>query len=199
MVACLVQQLFRQRVGIELDQCLVDEVLFPMLRLRKHPSRELLLDIKLTQSCNENGHSAIVQIFYGGTIRNSSLFGTCADCVWTSAFMLAAKKLRYGKNTSKCRRQTLYHTSWGSVDILNELRESKVRHMIQFEKEGDGMSINLDEEPLNTVRSRSLAPKPKLKNELLNEFIEQSLIPDKRLSWGGDPDRLFEPILSTRY
>jgi len=199
MSPCLVQQLFRQKIGKELDQCLVDEVLFPMLRLRKHPSRELLLDIKLTQSCNENGHSAIVQIFYGGTIRNSSLFGTCADCVWTSAFMLAAKKLRYGKNTSKCRRQTLYHTSWGSVDILNELRESKVRHMIQFEKEGDGMSINLDEEPLNTVRSRSLAPKPKLKNELLNEFIEQSLIPDKRLSWGGDPDRLFEPILSTRY
>ena len=199
MSPCLVQQLFRQKIGKELDPSLVDEVLFPMLRLRKHPSRELLLDIKLTQSCNENGHSAIVQIFYGGTIRNSSLFGTCADCVWTSAFMLAAKKLRYGKNTSKCRRQTLYHTSWGSVDILNELRESKVRHMIQFEKEGDGMSINLDEEPLNTVRSRSLAPKPKLKNELLNEFIEQSLIPDKRLSWGGDPDRLFEPILSTRY
>ena len=199
MSPCLVQQLFRQKIGKELDPSLVDEVLFPMLRLRKHPSRELLLDIKLTQSCNENGHSAIVQIFYGGTIRNSSLFGTCADCVWTSAFMLAAKKLRYGKNTSKCRRQTLYHTSWGSVDILNELRESKVRHMIQFEKEGDGMSINLDEEPLNTARSRSLAPKPKLKNELLNEFIEQSLIPDKRLSWGGDPDRLFEPILSTRY
>ena len=188
MGSCLVQQLFRQKIGQELDQSLVDEILFPMLRLRRHPSKELLQDIKLTQSFNENGHSAIVQIFYGGTIRNSSLFGP--DPVyglsergrpWAGqpAFILAAKKLRYGKNTSRLRRQTSYHTSWGSVDILNELRESKVRHMIQFEKEGDGMSINLDEEPLNTVRSRSLAPKPKLKNELLNEFIEQSLIPDK--------------------
>ena len=199
MVACLVQQLFRQKIGKELDQCLVDEVLFPMLRLRRHPSKELLLDIKLTQSCNENGHSSIVRILYGGKIQNTSLFGTCADCVWTSAFILAVKRSRYGKNTSKLRRQTSYHTSWGSVDILNELRESKTRYMIQFEKEGMGMSICLEEEPLNTARSRALAPKPKLENELLNEFIEQSLLPDKRLSWGGDPDRLFQPILSTCY
>ena len=207
MGSCLVQQLFRQKVGQELDQGLIDEVLFPMLRLRRHPSKELLQDIKLTQSFNENGHSAIVQIFYGGTIRNSSLFGP--DPVYglsergatapPTAFILAAKKLRYGKNTSKLRRQTSYHTSWGSVDILNELRESKTRYMIQFEKEGMGMSICLEEEPLNTARSPALAPKPKLENELLNEFIEQSLLPDKRLSWGGDPDRLFQPILSTCY
>ena len=205
MPSCLIQQLYRQKVGIELDHHLVDEILFPMLRLRRHPSKELLQDIKLTQSFNENGHSAIVQIFYGGTIRNSSLFGpdfgygTLRGWCRTSALMLAAKKLRYGKNTSKCRRQTLYHTSWGSVDILNELRESKTRYMIQFEKEGMGMSICLEEEPLNTARSPALAPKPKLENELVQEFIEQSLLPDKRLSWGGDPDRLFQPILSTCY
>jgi hypothetical protein len=200
MSPCLVQQLFRQKIGQELDQSLVDEILFPMLRLRRHPSKELLQDIKLTQSFNENGHSAIVQIFYGGTIRNSSLFGprSMTDLLdlWP---LIAAKTLRYGKNTSKLRRQTLYHTGWGSVDILNEIRESKTRYMIQFEKEGDGMSVCLEEEPLNTARSPSLAPKPKLENELLNEFIEQSLLPGKRLSWGGDPDRLFVPILSNCY
>ena len=205
MSPCLVQQLFRQNVGQELDQILVDEILFPMLRLRRHPSNELLQDIKLTQSFNENGHSAIVQIFYTGIIRNSSLFGFdpgyppwqkhCAPAPNWSAYILAVKKLRYGKNTSKLRRQTLYHTRWGSVDILNELRESKTKYMIQFEKEGMGMSVCLEEEPPNTARS----PKPKLENELLNEFIEQSLLPDKRLSWGGDPDRLFQPILSTCY
>ena len=202
MPSCLIQQLYRQKVGIELDHHLVDEILFPMLRLRRHPSKELLQDIKMTQIFNENGHSAIVQIFYGGTIRNSSLFGPdsgSVDLLDLWPLMLAAKKLRYGKNTSKCRRQTSYHTSWGSVDILNELRESKTRYMIQFEKEGMGMSICLEEEPLNTARSRALAPKPKLENELLNELIEQSLLPDKRLSWGGDPDRLFQPILSTCY
>jgi hypothetical protein len=220
MTSCLVQQLFRQRIGQELDPRLVDEVLFPMLRSRKHPSKDLLLDIKLTQSCNGNGHSAIVQIFYGGTIRNTSLFGvgqrggeedavqasqlvavraTHLSYPTTSAYMLAAKRLRYGKNTSKLRRHTSYHTSWGSVDILNELRESKTRYMIQFEKEGTGMSISLEEEPLSATRSPALVPKPKLENELLNEFIEQSLLPGKRLSWGGDPDRLFVPILSTCY
>jgi hypothetical protein len=204
MTSCLVQQLFRQKIGQELDPRLVDEVLFPMLRSRKHPSKDLLLDIKLTQSCNGNGHSAIVQIFYGGTIRNTSLFGVASlSYPTTSPYMLAAKRLRYGKNTSKLRRHTSYHTSWGSVDILNELRESKTRYMIQFEKEGTGMSISLEEEPLSATRSPALVPKPKLENELLNEFIEQSLLPgkrlSKRLSWGGDPDRLFVPILSTCY
>jgi hypothetical protein len=198
MGSCLVQQLFRQKIGQELDYSLVDEILFPMLRLRRHPSKELLQDIKLTQSFNENGHSAIVQIFYGGAIRNSSLFGNAADG-WRD--VRPEKRLRYGKNTSKIRRKTLYPTSWGSVDIMNELRESKTRYMIQFEKEGDGMSLCLEEEPLNSARSPSLVPPPgrQLKHELLNEFIEQSLLPDKRLSWGGDPDRLFRRILSTRY
>ena len=60
MVSCLVQQLFRMKIGQELDQSIVDEVLFPLLRSRKHGPRELLLDIKLTQSCNEHGQSAIV-------------------------------------------------------------------------------------------------------------------------------------------
>jgi len=200
MGSCLVQQLFRQKIGQELDLCLVDEILFPMLRLRRHPSKELLQDIKLTQSFNENGHSAIVQIFYGGAIRNSSLFGTADPATYlmpgASVFILAAKKLRYGKNTSKLRRQTSYHTSWGSVDILNELRESKTRYIALLR---GGVAICLEEEPLNTARSPALAPKPKLENELVQEFIEQSLLPDKRLSWGGDPDRLFQPILSTCY
>ena len=200
MSLCLVQQLFRQKIGQELDPDLVDGVLFHMLRSRKHPSKDLLLDIKLTQSCNENGHSAIVQIFYGGTIRNSSLFGTGGLAVLpTSTFMLAVKKLRYGKNTSKMRRHTSYHTNWGSVDILNELRESKTRYMIQFEKESDGMSISLDEEPMSTSRSSVSRSLPKLENERVQEFIEKSLLLDKRLSWGGDPDRLFVPTLSTRY
>jgi len=202
MSPCLVQQLFRQKIGLELDQGIVDELLFPMLRSRKHPSKELLLDIKMTQSFNENGHSAIVQIFYGGAIRNSSLFGNAADGYPAGRTPFRPeKRLRDGKNTSKIRRKTLYPTSWGSVDIMNELRESKTRYMIQFEKEGDGMSLCLEEEPLNSARSPSLVPPPgrQLKHELLNEFIEQSLLPDKRLSWGGDPDRLFRRILSTRY
>jgi len=201
MSPCLVQQLFRQKVGKELDPSLIDDVLFPLLRPKKHPSKELLQDIKMTQSCNENGHSSIVRLFYGGKIQNTSLFGS----LWlrppnNPPYILAAeKRFRCGKNSSKFRRKTSFHTSWGSVDIMNELRESKTRYMIQFEKGGKGMSISLDEEPLNAARSPALFPKPKLENELVEELIEQSLLPGKRLSWGGDPDRLFLPILSNCY
>jgi hypothetical protein len=46
MPACIIQQLFRQIVGQDVDPCLVDDVLFPMLRSRKL-SRELSQDIKL--------------------------------------------------------------------------------------------------------------------------------------------------------
>jgi hypothetical protein len=194
MPSCLIQQLYRQKVGIELDHHLVDEILFPMLRSRRHPSKELLQDIKMTQSCNDQGHSAIVQIFYGGVIRNSSLFGV-------SSLMAAARRLRRGKNTSKFRRHTTYRTSWGSVDILNEIRESKTRSIIYeyLGEECDGMSICLEEEPQAAARSPALVPNPKLEVELFNEFIEQSLLPGKRLSWGGSPNGLFEPILSTCY
>ena len=60
MSPCLVQQLFRQKIGVELDQGIVDEVLFPMLRSRKDLPREILLDIKLTRSCNDDGQSSII-------------------------------------------------------------------------------------------------------------------------------------------
>ena len=200
MPSCLIQQLYRQKVGIDLDHHLVDEILFPMLRLRRHPSKELLQDIKMTQSCNDQGHSAIVQIFYGGVIRNSSLFGVPRGGP-VSSLMAAAIKLRHGKNTSKFRRHTTYRTSWGSVDILNEIRESKTRSIIYeyLGEECDGMSICLEEEPQAAARSPALVPNPKLEVELFNEFIEQSLLPGKRLSWGGSPNGLFEPILSTCY
>ena len=194
MASCLVQQLFRQKIGKDLDQNIIDEVLFPLLMSRKHPPKELLQDIKVTQTFNENGHSAIVQIFYGGTIKNSSLFG-CAPIGFEtpSPYILAAKRLRYGKNTSRFRRQTSYHTSWGSVDILNELRESKTRYTVPHRRgpglPGAQMSICLEEEPLSTSDRlrRVMEPclDPSLTNELLNEFIEQSLLPGKRLSWGG--------------
>jgi hypothetical protein len=49
MSPCLVQQLFRQKIGKELDQGLIDEFFFPMLRSRKEYPRELLLDIRLSQ------------------------------------------------------------------------------------------------------------------------------------------------------
>ena len=70
MASCLVQQLFRRKIGKDLDQSIVDEVLFPMLRSRKDLPREILLDIKLTRSCNDEGQSSIIQVSRTGVIRN---------------------------------------------------------------------------------------------------------------------------------
>ncbi len=49
MASCLVQQLFRMKIGKYLDQSIVDDVLFPLLRSRKELARELLLDIIFTR------------------------------------------------------------------------------------------------------------------------------------------------------
>jgi len=57
MSPCLVQQLFRQKIGKELDEGIVDEVLFPMLFKQMRGPRDLLSDIKMTQRWGKNGGS----------------------------------------------------------------------------------------------------------------------------------------------
>ena len=123
MAPCLVQQLFRQKIGLELDPSLIDEILFPLLLSRKHGPRELLLDIKLTQSCNDEGRSAITHTPRSGTINRS-----ISPFTNTGGRYRGAKdgfKLINGKNSSKMRRLCSLRASWGSIDILNELRNLK--------------------------------------------------------------------------
>jgi hypothetical protein len=101
-MACLVQQLFRQKIGKELDVALVDDVLFPLLFKQKHGPKELLQDIKLTQSCNEYGRSAIVGRGKRSCHKNISPFPE-----------------------SPLMRRQRRTDMWGSIDILNELRSLK--------------------------------------------------------------------------
>jgi hypothetical protein len=124
MAPCLVQQLFRLKIGKELDPSIVDEVLFPMLFKQKHPSKELLLDIKMTLR-NQNGDSMIAL-----PDENVSPFtkipptsGLSPDSV--RAEQEVAEKERLGKVTSRFRREMTRREDWGAVDILNELRELK--------------------------------------------------------------------------
>jgi hypothetical protein len=124
MRPCLVQQLFRQKIGLELDQGIVDELLFPLLRLRKHPSKELLLDIKMTLR-NQNGDSMIAL-----PDDNVSPFTKIPPTSGLSpdselAEQEVAEKERLGKVTSRFRREMTMREGWGAIDILNELRELK--------------------------------------------------------------------------
>jgi hypothetical protein len=217
MVACLVQQLFRQKVGKELDPSLVDDALFPMLRLRKHPSRELLLDIKLTQSSdsNEYGQSAIVicrvidpndDVPQEDIPKNISPFEVPLG---PHNLWLPSRLQRLpGKIPSQMRR--LRHMSmWGSIDILNELRSlkhpqirdhppSNPEDQFDWPFEFEDVYVSLQEEPLwPRVQEEKIA----CDRNFVNDYLEYALNNGRRISWGGDPTRPnnFDATLSTYY
>ena len=130
MGSCLIQQLFRQTVGVELDPSLVDEVLFPLLRKEKHPTPELLLDIKLTRSSNldENYVTGVNEVVDRIGIRMDILpfSPNPPPGGYASALSLRSHAWRHGKLTSKFRRSrwdVFAKKNWGSIDIINELRE----------------------------------------------------------------------------
>jgi hypothetical protein len=216
MASCLVQQLFRQKIGQELDQSIVDEVLFPFLRSRKHPSKELLLDIKLTQSCNEHGQSSIVicrvidpndDVPEEDIPKNISPF---EEPLGPHNLWLPSRLQRLpGKIPSQMRR--LRHMSmWGSIDILNEMRSlqrPQIRNYPpsnqedQFDYPGDEFEdvyLSLQEQPL-----WPRVPAEKIAEDLnfVNDYLEDALNTGKRISWGGDPTQInnFDAILSTYY
>jgi hypothetical protein len=219
MSPCLVQQLFRLKIGQELDQGIVDEVLFPFLRSRKHGPKELLLDIKLTQSgdSNEYGQSAIVicrvidpndDVPEEGVPQNISPFEVPLGPHNLWIYPSRLQRLP-GKIPSQMRR--LRHQSlWGSIDILNELRSLK-RPQIrdhppsnqedQFDYPGAefvDVYLSLQEQPLwPRVRSEKIAAD----RNFVNDYLEDALNNGKRISWGGDPTRPnnFDSVLSTYY
>ena len=216
MSPCLVQQLFRQKIGKELDSNLIDDVLFPLLRSRKQLARDLLLDIKLTQSCNEHGQSAIVicrvvdpndDVPQEGVPKNISPFEV--PLAQHNLWLPSRLQRLPGKIPSQMRR--LRHPSmWGSIDILNELRSLK-RPQIrdhppsnqedQFDYPGAefvDVYLSLQGQWLDMSR-----PAEKITDDLnfVNDYLEDALNNGKRISWGGDPalPNNFDAILSTYY
>jgi hypothetical protein len=210
MVACLVQQLFRQRIGKGLDPSLIDEVFFPILRSRKDLPREILLDIKLTRSCNDDGQSSIIHTHRHTPTRN----------------ILPFTKRRSGKNSSKRRRRSQKLSAWGSIDIVNQLRDLK-HPQIRYHNPCDPQDypntefvlghifIRLDEEDQKKLRKRRSATRIQRQGhrrveihqqqvdlKFVNDYLEDCLTTGKRLSWGRDPGHHVgdvKMILSTYY
>jgi len=141
-----------------LDPGIVDEVLFPLLRSRKHGPRELLLDIKMTQRWDKYGESMITRPGFRfprldefprapvgrySVKKNKSPFtrippplesvvrATCSQSMSrvlareVSAEQEVKERKRLGKVNSRFRREMTIRKDWGTVDILNELRELK--------------------------------------------------------------------------
>ena len=208
MASCLVQQLFRQKIGKDLDQSIVDEVLFPFLRSRKDLPREILLDIKLTRSCNDDGQSSIIHTHTHTPTRN----------------ILPFTKLRSGKNSSKRRRRSQKLSTWGSIEIVNQLRDLK-HPQIRYHNPCDPQDypntefilshifIRLDEEDLKKRRKRRSTTRIQRQGnrrtevhqkqvvlKFVNDYLEDCLTTGKRLSWGRDPaPDGSQMILSTHY
>jgi hypothetical protein len=214
-MACLVQQLFRQKIGKELDQGIIDEVLFPLLFKQKHGPKELLQDIKLTQSCNEHGLSAIVgRVGRLDRHKNISPFEEPLGPHSLSYVRADGPDQRLpGKVPSQMRR--LRHMSmWGSIDILNELRSLKQplfgQHRPTIAEDaldpwrpaapGDefgGIYILLEEVPPWSSRNGEAIRLSDLK--FMNDYLDDSLNTGKCISWGGDNITTGRKILSTHY
>ena len=207
------QQLFRQKIGEELDQHLVDDVLFPMLRCKKHPSNDLLRDIKLTSGI-------LIITNYSSTPKRHFSVPTFTPIpeYWTYFATLSGSYLPVGQRTSKVRRKKIRNEDWGTIDILNELRGLnypqvgyKPRpYVIEEPDSFDDAYISLAEDNSlpATIRwgvdhSRENAVLIDSRSQFVNNFLDDVLLTDKRLTWsgsdGGMPWGILSVVESSQY
>jgi len=215
MSACLVQQLFRLKIGKELDPSIVDEVLFPLLRPRKHGPKELLQDIKLatdTLIITRQARHFRVPTFTpipeywtysspeGGLTLDKKLQGK-------SPFWVLV-----GQRTSKVRRRKIRNDDWGTIDILNELRGlnyPQVGYMPAYyeeetcgEDEFDDAYIRLEEDNSLPPDSWSVAQRCQNRvaiegrSRFVNNFLDNALVMGKRLTWSSERGHHLGPSLS---
>jgi|TARA_B110000208_G_C11662766_1_gene392258 hypothetical protein len=209
MSPCLVQQLFRQKVGEELDQGIVDEVLFPMLRSMKHGPKELLQDIKLTSGTLTTG----IHVLTGEGNRHP-VGGRCnippftpIPEYWENARppLFREPHPPLGRRASNVRRKNIRGYNWGTIDILNELRglnypqmgygptcfEDKSETPESPEDEFDDAYIRLEED--NSLPPDYWPGAKRSQNRVaiegrsrfVNNLLDNALVTGKCLAWEG--------------
>ena len=219
MGSCLIQQLFRQKVGEELDQGLIDGVLFPLLRPRKHGPKELLQDIKLTSN------TLIITDYARREARHFSVptFTPIPEywtyvAPWHGERTTGISKAYHpvGQRTSNVRRRKIRNDDWGTIDILNELRGLnypqvgyKPRpYVIEEPDSFDDAFISLAEDnslPANirwgVDHSRYNAVLIDGRSQFVNNFLDDILITDKRLTWcaAGTPWGILSIVESSQH
>jgi hypothetical protein len=216
MSPCLVQQLFRQKIGEELDQHIVEEVLFPMLRCKKHPSKELLQDIKLTSGIlitTQYKRTPTTPAYRAGpTPKRHFSVPTFTPIPEYWAYSQAYPPV--GKRTSKVRRAKIPNEYWGTIDILNELRGlnypqvgyKAAPYIIEEPDSFNDAYIKLAEDNANIRRHlrhgacRYNADLIDSRSQFVNNFLDDILITDKRLTWSGStPWGILSMVESSQY
>ena len=219
MSPCIVQQLFRQKIGVELDQGIVDEVLFPLLRPKKHGPKELLQDIKLVTD------TLIITDYARREARHFSVptFTPIPEywtyvAPWHGERTTGISKAYHpvGQRTSNVRRRKIRNDDWGTIDILNELRELNYPQMgykprpyvIEEPDSFDDAFISLAEDnslPANirwgVDHSRYNAVLIDGRSQFVNNFLDDILITDKRLTWcaAGTPWGILSIVESSQH
>ena len=215
MSPCLVQQLFRQKIGKELDQGLVDEVLFPLLRSRKDLPRELLQDIKLTTDILVGHMNAGLDPPVDFNIPTF----TPIPKYWTHEVGASYKSWipgssnpngvgpgsdRWGRRTSKWQRKTIRPFDWGTIDILNKLRELEYPQMgyrptyYEEDNEEDNGEGEYDDAYIRLMEDESLPPNYwsvaqrchnrvaiEGRTRFVNNFLDDVIFKGKCLTWEG--------------
>jgi len=131
-MACLVRQLFRLKIGKDVDPALIDDVMFPLLLTQRDQPNQLLQDIKLTRGPSDyvdntgrrKGSSLILlereeeddddRYPYYDNITHFTPRPWGTDNV--------------GKRTSTIRMRDTRPRDWGTIDIVNKLRSLKNPH-----------------------------------------------------------------------
>jgi hypothetical protein len=219
MSPCLVQQLFRQKIGQELDSNLVDDVLFPLLRQRKHGPKDLLQDIKLATDTliitRQARHFSVptftpIPEYWTYVAQVEAAIGGLRALGRSALLQLGGVSEQkvgayppVGQRTSKVRRKKIPNEDWGTIDILNELRGLnyppvgyKPRpYVIEEPDSFDDAFISLSEDnslPALLARSdvdhsRANAVLIDGRSQFVNNFLDDVLLTDKRLTWSGSP------------
>jgi len=221
---CLVQQLFRLKIGKELDPSIVDEVLFPLLFRQKYLPYSLHLDIRMVQNITIY---PLIMDYIAPANRPQMVPGKVPPFASTSLHPAYTRRLRRygqenrlreGRHGSKFRRKNTHKRNWGSVDILNELRSLKYPQMgylkhtdqgNQQEEECDLFS-DIDDEYENAFLlleeddtipdisgywRKEKEKSLRLRSKFVNGFLDSLIKKGDHPSWGGNPRCEFQPVL----
>ena len=203
MSACLVTQLFRQKIGSGVDPSLIDNEIFPHLRVMKHPPKMLIQDIQLTRCAlgpndyhvgtgfdHDDGLDSISAIaknysswFLSGNKRpNKTQFtvlngnDTLMDAFRNVGTIDIVNKLRAFKNPRLFNRDCAHHLI---IIHFEETTKEEIRSVIYNRVHPIGVSTE-DEEEANKIQEEELIQEDKV---FLDKFLDKIIADKTPLRW----------------